>query len=327
MQYNIRYTLDYQLLNNFNDLDKYLINSDYFDSTDEEIKIKYKKRNDGIKIKQEFDNTGFHLLDIPARKVVKTISGEYPVKCPLCLNLDTEKSSAPYNLEKALLWRNYIIKANTFPYFKKHYLLQSPDHIENLNRGIQNDVHTNPLVIEDILEFVKLMKSGTVLFNGYIGNSLTHLHFHYTDTHFPVKRKIKSYSINKDQIKTNDQSIINLYTDKDNNCKNFVLIKGKNPKNDIYKLLQFINDMKLLYNLLIYIDKDILYTFVFIRKKDTDELNFNLGAAAFGGLVTFSKENLELYKKNKRDFIKIIENYCSKTLIKIDIDLLKKVFN
>lgn len=71
MQYNIRYTLDYQLLNNFNDLNKYLINSDYFDSTDEEIKIKYKKEMMELKLNKNLIILDFIYLIFLLEKLLK----------------------------------------------------------------------------------------------------------------------------------------------------------------------------------------------------------------------------------------------------------------
>jgi hypothetical protein len=44
------------------------------------------------------------------------------------------------------------------------------------------------------------------------------------------------------------------------------------------------------------------------------------------GLSTFSDNNLKLYNNNKKDFLKIIDNYCSKTLVKIDEDMIRKLF-
>jgi len=327
MEYNVRFTLDNDLKQNFEELNKYIMNSDYFNSTDEEIKKKYITRLDGIKKGELLDNTGMNLLEVPGRKVMVTTKKDYQIKCPLCLNPQVDKIIYPYNLEKLLLWRGYLIKPNTFPYFKLHYLIQSSDHIDGTDRGNQNEVHKDPYVIEDMLEFIKLMKDGSLLFNGWVGNILGHLHFHYTDTHFPIKTKFKKYLLSKDTIPTKNGSLVNIYRDEYNNCKNFILIKGKNPANDIFQFLQYLNSQKLFYNLLIYYNKGIFFTFVFIRRKGEDKLNFNFGSAHMSGLSTFSENNLILLKNNKKDFFKIIDNYCTETLVKIDEEMIKKLFN
>jgi hypothetical protein len=325
MDYNIKYTLDYELEDNFNKLNEYIINSDYFLLMDKELNQKYKLRTDGIKKTHKIGETGINILEASARKVVNTKNKEYDIKCPLCINLQVDKNIYPYNLEKSLLWRGLIIKPNTFPYFKLHYLIQSSDHISN-DRGTQKDVHINPNIIEDILQFIKIIKKGTILFNGYIGNSLEHLHFHYTDSHLPIKTTKKKYLLNKKIINTNNGSIIYFYQDNENNCKNFILIKGLNVSSDVFKFIKYINSINLLYNLICYYDSSNFYVFIYIRKKEIDDYNFNFGAAHMSGLGTFSDENLKLYEKNKEFFIKIIENYCEKTLIKIDIKLIESLF-
>ena len=327
MEYNIRFTLDSELKKNFNELVKYHKNSDYFNSTDEDLEKKYKTRIDKIKEGEKIGETGMNLLEIPARKVVTTTKKEYDIKCPLCLNPQVDKTIYPYNLEKLLLWRGYLIKPNTFPYFKLHYLIQASDHIEGIDRGTQNEVHINPNVIEDMLLFAKLMNGGSVLFNGWVGNSLGHLHFHYTNTHFPIKRKLKDNSSDKEIIKTNNGSKICIYRDKDSNCKSFILIKSENPGSDIFKFVQYLNSVNLFYNLLFYFNKGVFFVFIFIRRKEQDEFNFNFGAAHMSGLSTFSDKNLQIFKDNKNEFIRIIDNYCSKTLVKIDEEMIKKLFS
>jgi len=327
MEYNIRFTLDFEIKQNFTELIKYHKNSDYFNSTDDELKKKYKTRIDNIKVSDKLGDTGMNLLEIPARKVLKTTNKDYPVSCPLCLNPMVDKTIYPYNLEKLLLWRGYLIKPNTFPYFKVHYLIQSSDHDDKVDRGTQNEVHKNPNVIDDMILLSKLMKEGSILFNGWIGNSLGHLHFHYTDTNFNVKTKIKDYVFDKEIIETRNDTKVTLYKDEENNCKNFVLFKGTNTHKDVFEFLQYLDMIKLLYNILIFHKDETAFVYVFIRKKDQDEYNFNFGSAHMSGLSTFSDDNLKIYKDNKKHFLKIIDNYCSKTLVKMNIDMIKKLFS
>ena len=325
MDYNIKYTLDNELKKNFYELNKYLIKSDYFLSMDKELKKIYKLRTDNIKKTSEIGETGISILQAPARKIMKTTDKNYDIKCPLCINLQVNKTIYPYNLVKCLLWRGLIIKPNTFPYFKLHYLIQSPVHILN-DRGTQKNIDTNRNIIEDILQFIKIIKKGTILYNGYIGNSLEHLHFHYTDIYLPVQTGLKKYSLKKKIINTNNGSVIYFYYDDKHSCKNFILIKGSNVNYDLFKLIQYIKSLNLLYNLICYYKSNNFYVFIYVRKIEIDQYKFNFGAAHMAGLGTFSDENIKIYKKDKKIFIKIVENYCSKTVIKIDIKKIEKLF-
>ena len=261
-----------------------------------------------------------------ARKVHKITKSDYPISCPLCLNLQIDKTINPYNLDRGLLWRNFIISPNSFPYFKVHFLIQSSDHINSIDRGTQSEVHRNPNILADVLEFIKIIGKGSILFNGWVGNSLGHLHFHYTDTNFPIKDKIKSYSLVKEKITTKNNSNVEMFKDMKNNCKNFILIKGVDVKDDVFKFLQYLDAEKLFYNLLIYYNKDIFYVYIFIRRKNDDKLGFAFGAAHFGGLGLFDEKNIKMFKDNKKEFISKVEEYCNETVVKIDHKILRKLF-
>jgi hypothetical protein len=326
MEYNTRFTIDTELENNFKELNNYIISSDYFLLMDEELKKKYRLRTDSIKHGKPIGDTGINILEVPARKVVKTTKQDYKITCPLCLNPQIDKNIYPYNLEKNLLWRGYMIKPNTFPYFKLHYLIQSTDHILD-DRGTQKEVHKNPNIISDMLDYISIIKKGTILFNGYLGNSLEHLHFHYTDINLPIKSKLKKYFSNRKIITTPNGSSIYIYEDKDNQCKNFVLFKGKNISGDVFKMVQYLDSIKLLYNLIFYYRSNHFYIFVYIRKKEKDELNFNFGAAHLSGLGTFSDDNLKIFQKDKKYFIQLVEKYCSNTLIKLSIETIERLFH
>jgi len=346
MEYNIRFTLDVDLKQNFLESIKYHFHSDYFYSIDDEIKQKYKYRFDNIKKGEQLGNTGMNILEIPARKLTNTTKKEKDIKCPLCVSLQVDNAVYPFNLEKELLWRGYLIRPNAFPYFKLHYLIQSSDHNENIDivtdksdiqsqksdlysplRGTQNEVHKNPNLIEDMLIFLKIINKGSLLFNGWIGNSLSHMHFHYTDMDFPIKKKLKIYLYDKDVIKTNNKSKINIYKDNEHNCKNFLFVKGKNPGKDVFQILQYLSSINLLYNLLIYLKNNTYYVFIYIRKKDQDDLRLNFGATNMSGLTTLSNNNFKLYEENKKKFLDNIEDYCSKTVIKIDPNEIKNLFS
>lgn len=325
MNSNISFTLDYQLHDYFKELKKYINESNYYNSTDKDLKKKYKKRTDGISIGPKIDETGINILEANARKVQKTTKSDYPVTCPLCLNLQIDKSIIPYNKNKALLWRNFIIQPNSFPYFKVHFLIQSIDHNQTLDRGTQSEVHRNKNIISDILDFIKINNKGIILFNGYVGNSLTHLHFHYTETKFPIEEQIKNYSFNKDIIITKNKSRLQLFKDNKNNCRNFILIKGSEPSSDMFNILQYLESIKLFYNLTIYYKENIFYIYIFIRKKTEDKYNFNFGASNLSGLSLTTSEQIQLIKNNKKEFINMLDTYCTESVVKIDINALKKI--
>ena len=325
MNNNISFTLDYQLYDYFKELKKYINESNYYNSTDKNLKKKYKKRTDGIIIGPEIGDTGINILEANARKVQKTTKSDYQVTCPLCLNLQIDKTITPYNKNKALLWRNFIIHPNSFPYLKVHFLIQSIDHNQALDRGTQSEVHRNKYIIYDILDFIKINNKGIILFNGYAGNSLTHLHFHYTETKFPIEEQIKKYFFNKDIIVTKNKSHLQLFNDNKNNCRNFILIKGSDPSSDVFNILQYLESIKLFYNLTIYYKENIFYIYIFIRKKTEDKYNFNFNASHLSGLLLSTSEHKQLLKNNKKEYINMLDNYCKESVVKIDINALKKI--
>jgi hypothetical protein len=144
---------------------------------------------------------------------------------------------------------------------------------------------------------------------------------------FPIKQKLKKYLFNKEIIKTSDSSTIFIYKDTEHNCKNFIFIKGTNPSNDVFHYLQYLNSINLLYNLLMYYNNNMFHIFIYIRKKEVDDYKFNFGATNLSGLTTLSESNFNLYKDNKNNFLELIENYCSKTVIKMDLEEVKKIFS
>ena len=323
--YSISFTLDYQLNDYFKALRKYLKYSNYYNLKNKTIK--YDKRTDGIKDIKEIESVGMTMTIALARKVHKTTKSDYLINCPLCLNLQSDKMISPFNLERGLLWRNFLISPNGFPYFKVHFLLQATDHIDSIDRGTQSDVHRNPHIIEDILAFAKIIGKGSILFNGWVGNSLRHLHFHYTDIDFPIKTKIKKYSLIKEKIITKNSSNVQMFKDVEHNCKNFILIKGGNVKDDVFRFLQYLDSEKLFYNLLIYYNKDIFYVYIFIRIKTDDKLGFNFGAPHLAGIVSLNERKLKMFKDNEEEFISNIDEYCSESVIKFDYKILKKFFS
>ena len=137
----------------------------------------------------------------------------------------------------------------------------------------------------------------------------------------------KKYSFTKDTIITKKKSQIRLYKDNVNNCKNFVHIKGMNPSEDIFNFLEYLDSIKLFYNLTISCDKmNCFHVYIFIRIKSSDINNFNFGASNLSGLSLTSTEQLMMFKNNKKQFIDILDTYCNESVIKIDIKALKKLF-
>ena len=114
-------------------------------------KAKIKTRLDRLRILGEVGDTSIHVKHTPDRKLInllkdkKEIDTNLEKKCPLCLLSQSEKMIYPINLVRSLLWRGYIITANTYPYFKNHTLILSSNHNHNKYKikGTQNILHHN----------------------------------------------------------------------------------------------------------------------------------------------------------------------------------------
>lgn len=329
MDCNFRYVSDDDLGYYFQKLHRYLTSSIYYNSSDKELKKTYHKRNDKINTSRDINGTKMKILSVPARKVQQVaIKKLHSNECPLCINLRVSDVIAPYNKLKGLLWKNYIIIPNAFPYFKVHYLLLGIYHDETNTIGTQNDAHLYSYVVGNAIEFIRIIKKGTILFNGWVGNSLSHLHFHYTSTIFPIKEIIKQHNLKKQSFATKNGSKIILFSDTNFACKNFLCVKSSSIKicDDIYKLLNYIiSSLKLFYNLCIYFDGDTCFTFIFIRQKIEDD-RFSFGASHLSGLVMLSEDDINKYKKNKRQFVDSLNEYCSRTVKETSFKNIQQIF-
>lgn len=327
MECNIRYVHDGDLCYYFQKLHRYLHKSAYFDSSDTLLKRKYKYRYSGINEHEQIEGTYMNILSAPARKVqnvAKKNAQNIPF-CPLCLNLSIGNVKHPYNKSKALLWRNYIIVPNAFPYFKLHYLLMAPYHSEY--NGTQNDAHNIPYVLGNAIEFLRIIGKGVILFNGWVGNSLGHLHFHYTTTNFPIRNAIKKHNILKKKFVTEKtKSIISIYVDKKNTCKNFIRVKGQLVEHNVFLLLQYIsNTLKLFYNLFIEYNVNVCTVYIFVRKKMQDD-TMNYGASNLAGLVLSTQDDIQKYRQNKKIFMESINKYCTETVKNLTETDIKRLF-
>ncbi len=94
--------------------------------------------------------------------------------CVLC--------NPPQKEERGLLWRNWVIWPNAYPYVPlagKHILLASHKH---QGQGVDTDVLSN------MIDYQKLAGNVTMHYNGIAGNSQFHRHWHATCERLPLQR-------------------------------------------------------------------------------------------------------------------------------------------
>lgn len=104
--------------------------------------------------------------------------------CPLCNIGNGEFPFSEYGIVK---WKkDLIIIANAYPYLPNHLLITTSTHITQ-------DYMFESGVFGRICEFFEaFMFSGTMFFNHFAGNSLTHFHVHHTTRcDFAILRKLR----------------------------------------------------------------------------------------------------------------------------------------
>ena len=189
--------------------------------------------------------------------------------------------------------------ANTYPYFKNHMLILSSDHNNGFDkeRGTQIMLHKNKYIINDMIKlFVLLGQVGTMFFNGLIGNSQLHFHFHATTEKVPVQEILYNWNkVNYKMLETKKKNKVLIFENDKKKCLNGVLFYGdyKTVGNDIFKFIKMIDKKGLLYNIIFIENKLQNYTknkisiIVYIRKKVTNEKikDFNMGATSVGGIL------------------------------------------
>lgn len=325
MEYNIRFVLDEELKKTTQELLKYLNTSGYYASFNKELKKLYKNRNDKMRTLGEVGNTGISPKLTPARKVESTLKIE-PSKgksiCRLCINIQNYKMISPVNKSRALLWRNYLIQANTFPYFVNHLLIMTTYHQET--EGTQYLIQEDSRVMRDMVMMMRIMDKGTMFFNGLIGNSQLHFHFHYTTEKLPIIKRIKESTESRTKIKTSNGTSVSLFH-KDSACMNAVVFRGINLHADVYNFLKNLGE-KYLYNLVMFLKGGKVVVVIYVRQKPKVGLeeDLNMGASALGGLHLVDNQEQVASISDLRDSI---EKYCALTVVPLNITQLKKFLN
>ena len=198
--YYIRNSFDYEINYDFNQLLKYLNNSNYYNLINKSKNNKEKRINNS-KILGEIGDTSIFYKYIPNRKIYEVnkdsnrLDNIIEKKCILCLSTQANKKIDPINNVRSILWRQYLITPNTFPYFKDHMLILSIDHNHGLDGdiGSQNVLHLKNHVINDMIDlYVLLGQKGTMFFNGLIGNSQIHFHFHKISETIPIQNLLNT---------------------------------------------------------------------------------------------------------------------------------------
>ena len=187
-------------------------------------------------------------------------------------------------------------------------LVLSTDHNHGIdkNRGNQNILHKNKYTLKDMIDLYMLLgQKGTMFFNGLIGNSQTHFHFHITSETIPIQKLLYDKNeVNYEVYETKRKNKILIFKNNNKECVNGLIFYGyyKSLSNDIFNFIKYINSKKLLYNILFIENKenDInnnITCIVYIRKKfkNDKEENYNMGSTTIGGiLVTIDKNKYRI---------------------------------
>ena len=328
MESNIKYIFDDEVYSSVKSLNSYLKKSGYYKNLDKALT----NRDSGMRILGEIDNTKIQYKYLPNRKVVPVVKHK-PKEgtCPLCIGIQQQKLISPINKVKGLIFRNYLIKPNTFPYFKNHLLIISLDHNHGSmgDRGTQLILHQNISVIYDFVDLIALLKKGTLFFNGLIGNSQLHFHFQYTTEDLPIKKYLLTQQTKKETFKTLNKTKIYIFKINESKCLNGIMLKGppQSIYKDIFKIVQNVAKRDYLYNIILYnsTDKKNTTCIIFIRKKLKTEsvFNFDMGAASLSGVHFFTEKKC-FYDKNIGTNI---AKYCDLTVIPIKIEFIKQILH
>ena len=256
--------------------------------------------------------------------------------CPLCTVSQSHKMKYPISLVRSILWRKYLVTPNTFPYFKNHYMILSTDHNNGKEgeRGTQSITHTDKYVIKDMMLFYLLIgRKGTMFFNGYIGNSQTHFHFHYTTELVPVQYIIYQMNDLDSEIlntKKNNKIILFKHTNKE--CLNGIVFYGnyETLSFEIFNFLKTINKKNLLYNILFIPNKketieNKITVIIYLRKKPQTKkiTDLDMGATSVAGFLV--SPQMPKFKLNSKVLINNIEKYCNATVVKPTKDLFDSI--
>jgi len=339
--YSIKASFDYEIKFDYDKLIKYLNDSKYYELLTN--KKKNRNRVEGIRILGEISNTSIYLKYTPDRKVVNlnknknNIDSKLNKKCPLCLLYQSNNKISPINLVRSLLWKDYIISPNTYPYFKNHMLILASNHNHGKDgiSGSQIILHKNNKILSDMMSLYFLLgKKGTMFFNGLIGNSQLHFHFHMTSEDLPIKEILyKNNELNFDSFKTKKNNSVLIFKKNNIDCLNGIIFYGnyKTLSKEIFNLLKSIDTKKILYNLLFIQNKENDYynenitCIIYLRKKlKSDKIeDYNMGATSFGGFLLIDKNDKSKLKSSK--FIKDIKQYCDLTVVKPSKELIKNI--
>ena len=296
--FNISFVFDWNLKNKYNKLIKYHLESDYWKPL-----VGKNNRNSNITLVGPINNTGLFAKETPSRiGFDNTLNRKLKPSCPLCVNINHPDLADPINKIKCLLWRGYIICPNTFPYFKNHYLIISSNHNENRNGvGTQKIIYQNKLVIYDMLKFYQLNNySGTMFFNGEIGNSLNHFHFHHISEELPIKKYIEMNHEVKVENYSKNGIDISIFKNLKKSCLNGIVFSGSldDLSKTIFSFLEGIKS-KFKFNLVFYLGSDKRIKVILFIRKYSKKLKYYINVVGLSGIFTKNKISLEDLKSGK----------------------------
>jgi hypothetical protein len=341
LNYYIKVSYDYEIMDDYSNLIKYLNSSDYFNLLIKKNKNKKRNRINGLRVLGEIGSTTIFLKYTPDRKTIELhknpnkLEKKMEKKCVLCLMYQSDTKISPINLSRSLLWRNYIISANTYPYFKNHMLILTTNHNHGRqgNRGSQIILHQNKNVISDMIDlYILLGQKGTMFFNGLIGNSQYHFHFHMTSENIPIKELLyKKNNLNFDIFNTKKNNKIFIFQQKNKNCLKGIIFYGnkKTIKNEIFKFLKHLTKLGFLYNVLFIENKDKslsqnITSIIYVRKKLKNKkiTDHNMGATSIGGILLTDNKKIKI---NSKKFIDSVKYYCDLTLVTPTKEMIKNI--
>ena len=216
-------------------------------------------------------------------------------------------------------------------------LILSSDHNHGKHgsRGTQNIVHKNKNVISDMIDlYILLGQKGTMFFNGIIGNSQLHFHFHTTSEIIPIQNLLYNENdVDYDVFKTKNNNKILLFKNNKKDCVNGIIFYGSYQTLgiEIFKFLQYINKKNLLYNILFIENKNKsddgtkITCIIYLRKKIKKEnvKDYNLGSSSIGGIMITNIKPKE--KLNSKKLAKSINKYCDVTVVNPTKDYFKTI--
>lgn len=298
------------------------------------IKMNLTQRLEGLKKSpNELPQSKLHLIFAPNRKALITglnpTDGQLSSDCPF----DNPKNFIPPYAD--LKNFSFYLYPNIMPYVHDHLMLvakKDNSRFQETSSHLTQD--SFPLFLDDIFKIKKTFLNSTFFFNHYAGNSLEHLHLHFTtiDSYLENKIHFLISQIQKEVI------ISPLWFDVAPCLKGFIIWNKDQEmaKNQIKTLIDKIRKKDLLYNLFILRETDLkwqspivviiprkLSNKKFPHEKTMNNLNVPPSLSSFDlleGKVIYNNE--EKIKDHIKQIDDSILEMCQETILQSPSNLL-----